>query len=51
MLIEAEISSPELIRQLLMHHSPEYLFHCIAELEGHDMPEDFAIKVNKMLVG
>jgi hypothetical protein len=49
MLIEAEISSMELIRQLLSNHSPEYLFNRIATECRHINPEEFTRKVTKLL--
>ncbi len=47
MLIEAEISSRELIEKLLEIHSIEYILQTIAEQMNHPDPEDFSSVVNK----
>lgn len=48
MLIEAEISSRELIEKLLENHSIEYILQTIAEQMNHPSPNDFSNTVAKM---
>lgn len=48
MLIEAEISSRELIEKLLENHSIEYILQTIAEQMNHPSPNDFSSTVAKM---
>lgn len=48
MLIEAEISSRELIEKLLEHHSIDYILQTIAEQMSHPAPNDFSSVVSKL---
>jgi len=48
MLVEAEISSRDLIKSLVEHHSIEYILQTIAEIYEHPAPEDLSKRLTKI---
>ena len=49
MLIQTEICVPDIILQMLEHHSSEYLFYQIAKALKHPEAEEFSIAASKLL--
>lgn len=47
--LETEVSTGEVIKQMLESNSPEYWFYLIAKQCNHINPEDFSQVVNKLM--
>ena len=50
MLVELEVSTKEILRQLLLNHSVEALLEMLADQIQHPEPEWFATEANKLLM-